>query len=139
AGTSEPFTVTALSPNGGTDTAYTGTVHFTSSDGQAGLPAAYTFTAADAGVHSFTVTLKTAGFQSITATDTANPAIIGTEENITVQAATAKSLKVTGFPTTVTAGSANNLLVTVTDPYGNVATGYTGTVQFTSSDGHAAL
>ena len=51
-------------------TGYTGTVHFTSSDAQAGLPANYTFTGGDAGTHVFSVTLKTAGTQSITATDT---------------------------------------------------------------------
>ena len=42
------------------------TVTFGSSDAQAGLPASYAFTAADAGVHTFTATLKTAGSQSIT-------------------------------------------------------------------------
>ena len=100
AGTSETFTVTALSPNGGTDTSYLGTIQFSSTDPQAVLPASYTFTAADAGTHTFTVTFKTAGTQAITATDTANGAIIGTEDNIIVQAAAASSLKVTGFPTT---------------------------------------
>ena len=49
AGTSETFTVTALSPNGGTDTGYLGTIEFSSTDPQAVLPASYTFTAADDG------------------------------------------------------------------------------------------
>ena len=35
-------------------TGYTGTVHFTSTDNTATLPANYTFTAADKGVHTFT-------------------------------------------------------------------------------------
>ena len=87
AGTSETFTVTALSPNGGTDTGYLGTIEFSSTDPQADLPAIYPFTAADAGTFTFTVTFKTAGSQAITATDTANGAIIGTEDNIIVQAA----------------------------------------------------
>jgi subtilisin family serine protease len=140
AGTPATVTVTALSPNGGTDTSYLGTVHFTSSDGQAVLPVNYTFTAADAGRHTFTVKLKTAGIaQSITATDTANPAIIGTEENITVQAAAAQSLKVAGFPTTVTAGTAQTFTVTAYDAYGNLATSYTGTVHFSSTDSQASL
>ena len=90
AGTSETFTVTALSPGGGTDTSFLGTIEFTSTDSQAVLPASYTFTAANAGTHTFTVTFKTAGPESITATDTANSAIIGTEDNIIVQAAAAK-------------------------------------------------
>ena len=98
AGTSETFTVTALSPNGGTDTSFVGTIEFTSTDSQAVLPASYTFTAADDGTYTFTVTFKTAGTQSITATDTANAAIIGTEDNIIVQAAAAQSLKVDRLP-----------------------------------------
>jgi uncharacterized repeat protein (TIGR01451 family) len=49
---------------------YLGTVHFTSSDGLAELPADYTFTAADAGIHSFQVTLNTLGSQTISITDT---------------------------------------------------------------------
>ena len=109
AGTSESFTVTALSPTGGTDTSFLGTIEFSSTDPQAVLPANYTFTSADAGVHTFTVTLKTAGTQAITAADTANTAIIGTDENIIVQAAAASSLKLTGFPTTATAGTSETL------------------------------
>ena len=41
-----------------------------SSDTFASLPSNYTFTGGNAGVHTFTATLKTAGTQSITATDT---------------------------------------------------------------------
>ena len=89
AGTMETFTVTALCPNGGTDTGYLGTIAFSSTDTQAGLPASYTFETTDDGTHTFTVTFKTAGSQAITATDTANGAIIGTEENIIVQGAAA--------------------------------------------------
>ena len=103
------------------------------------LPASYTFTAGDEGTHTFTVTFKTAGTQSITATDTVNAAIIGTEENILIQAAVAKSLQVTGFPTTDTAGASETFTVTAFDAYGNVATGYIGTVHFRSSDPKAIL
>jgi hypothetical protein len=35
-------------------TGYTGTVHFSTNDPRATLPTDYTFTAADAGVHTFT-------------------------------------------------------------------------------------
>ena len=139
AGTAQTFTVTALGPNGATDTHYTGTIHFSSTDPHAVLPANYTFTAADAGVHTFTATLETAGTQSVTATDTATQAATGSESNITVYAAAASSLMVTGFPNPDTAGTAGNFTVTAYDLYGNVATGYTGTVHFTSSDPQASL
>ena len=74
AGVAQSFTVTAIDIVGKLDTRYTGTVFFGSSDRQAGLPASYTFTAADAGVHTFTATLKTAGSQTITASDSAGGA-----------------------------------------------------------------
>ena len=76
-----------LHPDGSIDTGYTGTVHFSSSDGQAGLPADYTFTTADAGVHMFSAMLKTAGTQSITATDTTTASDTGSETGIAVNPA----------------------------------------------------
>src|SRR5205823_9897897 len=64
--------VTAKDPYGNTATSYTGTIHFTSSDGSATLPANYTFVSADQGVHTFSnaVMLTTSGTLSVTATDT---------------------------------------------------------------------
>jgi hypothetical protein len=139
AGTAGTFTVTAKASNGSTATGYLGTVHFTSSDGQASLPGNYTFTVADNGVHSFSATLKTAATQSITATDTANGSITGSQSGIVVNPAAASSLTASGFPSPITAGMAGNITVTAKDPYGNIATGYTGTVHFTSSDTQAIL
>ena len=139
AGTSFSLTVTAQNSTGVTDTGYTGTVQFTSSDVQAGLPANFTFTAGDAGTYTFTVTLKTAGSQSITATDTTASAITGTLSGISVSPAPASQFVLSGLPSTTTAGVAQTVTVTAEDPYGNVATGYGGTVQFTSSDPQASL
>jgi len=58
---------------------YEGTVDLSSTDSQAaGLPASYTFTAADAGSYTFTnVVLKTAGSRAITATDSVTSTITG--------------------------------------------------------------
>src|SRR5438034_1243942 len=123
---------------GNVATGYTGTVHFTSSDPQAALPADYTFTAADAGVHTFTVTLITAGSRSVTATDTASPSITGSA-TVTVSPAAASSLVVASYPSPTTAGAPHTFTVTARDAYGNVATGFTGLVSFTSSDPQAVL
>jgi ELWxxDGT repeat protein len=139
AGVPGSFTVKALNPDGSADAGYTGTVHFTSSDLQAVLPADYTFTAADQGTHTFTATLKTAGHQSITVTDTQTPRDNGTEQDILVQSAAASTLIIGGFPSSTTAGVAGNLTVTLKDAYGNIATGYTGTVHFSSTDARASL
>ena len=143
AGAAHAFTVTADDAYGNVATGYRGTVHFTSTDGQAtsgsGLPSDYTFTGTDAGIHTtFSATLKTAGSQSITAADSGN-SLNGSETSITVTAANAASLSVTAFPTSTTAGVAHAFTVTADDAYGNVATGYRGTVHFTSTDGQAIL
>src|SRR5262249_28992842 len=113
-------------------------VRFTSSDPQAILPAAYTFTTADAGVHTFSATLRTAGTQSIIATD-ATGTITGSDGGITGQAATLNQLAVAGFPSPSAAGVAGSFMVTAQDAYGNTVSGYIGTIHFTSSDGQAVL
>jgi subtilisin-like proprotein convertase family protein len=138
AGQAGSFTVTARDANGNVATGYTGTVHFTSSDQLAGLPADYAFTPADAGSHTFNATLKTAGTQSLTVTDTAAGGLTGTETGIAVSPAAASRL-VVGAPATATAGTAFSVTVTAKDAYGNIATGYTGPIHFTSSDGQAVL
>ena len=138
AGVAGSFTITAKNADGSIDTGYTGAVHFTSSDWQAGLPSDYAFTVADGGVHIFSATLKTAGTQSLTATDTVTNSITGNSA-VTVSPATASTMLVSGFPSPITAGAAGNFTVTLKDSYGNIASGYTGTVHFTSSDGKASL
>src|SRR5205807_1069612 len=136
AGVAGNFTVIAKDGNGLTNTNYTGTVHFTSSDAQAVLPADYTFTAADAGAHTFSATLKTAGLRSITATDTTTGSVSGTQAGITVNPAAASKFFISA-PASVSAGLAFSLTITVQDAYGNLVTGYTGTIHFTCSDGTA--
>jgi subtilase family serine protease len=126
AGTAFSITVQALDANNHVATGYTGTVHFTSSDGQAVLPANYTFSSGDAGSHTFTngVTLKTAGSQSVTATDTVSSSITGSG-SITVSAAAASKLVFGQQPTNTVAGSTITPAVTVKvqDAYGNAETG----------------
>ena len=139
AGVANQVTVTAYDAYGNLATAYVGTVAFSSTDGHAVLPADFTFTGSDAGTHTFSVTLETAGTQSITATDEANATITGSESNITIKAAAAKTLTVSAFPATDTAGVAENVVVTALDAFGNVATGYVGTVAFSSSDSRAIV
>jgi hypothetical protein len=89
-----PFTVTVTAMVGGSrDTVINSSIHFTSSDSAAVLPADYYFTATDAGSHAFTngVTLMTTGSQSITATEIGVPGLNGTAY-ITVTAPTAAQL-----------------------------------------------
>src|SRR5262249_14195281 len=113
---------------------YTGTVYFSSSDTQAGLPADYTFTAADHGVHSFSATLRTPGSQSLTATDRMTSSITGSAPVSVVAAAADPFLVTTSAASPDIAGTAFDVTVTVQDVYRNTVTGYTGTVHFTSAD-----
>jgi hypothetical protein len=139
AGSPFSITVTAKNSSGATDTSYSGTIRFTSSDGQAGLPPNFMFVPSDDGTATFTVTLKTAGTQSITATDMANSATTGKLSGISISPAGASQFVLSGLPSSATVGVAQSLTVTAKDPYGNVATNYTGTVEFTSSDTAAIL
>jgi hypothetical protein len=137
AGNAASVTVTAQDAYGNTTPGYTGTVHFTSSDPQAILPANYTYTGADNGTHSFSVTLKTAGSQTVTASDTSSSSLSGSV-TISVSPAAAQSLVLTA-PSSAAAGSPLNVSVTALDPYGNLATGYRGTLHFTSTDPAASI
>src|SRR5262249_43098409 len=130
AGTPQNVVVTVVDSFGNPIPDYTGTIHFTSSDPQAVLPADYTFTAADRGKHSFTLTLNTAGSQSITIVDLNNTNLRGSMNGITVtqaQASEAVRLQIAG-PTNAVAGQVANYTITALDAQGRVATGYRGTI-----------
>jgi hypothetical protein len=86
AGTPFSFTVTAQGPSGQTATTYSGTVHFTSTDGHALLP---TDSKLINGVGTFSATLNTAGSQTITASDTVTASFTGTSNSIIVRAVSA--------------------------------------------------
>jgi hypothetical protein len=133
AGVAHSFTVTALDAFGNIATGYTGTVAFSSSDPIASLPTNYTFTAADAGVHTFTGTLKRAGTQFIQAIDTVNGSIIGAENGIAVTAAAVTHFDISG-PTSVTQGVGFKITVSAVDAFGNVNAGYRGSVHLSSTD-----
>jgi plastocyanin len=68
------FTVTALDSGNATVTGYSGTVHFSSTDASATVPANSPLTA---GVGTFSATLRTIGVQTLTAADTVSSAITG--------------------------------------------------------------
>ncbi len=141
AGSPLGVTVTARDQFGNTASSYSGTVHFTSSDAQAVLPSNYTFVASDNGTHTFSngVILRTAGSQTVSASDTVSSGLAASTNPITVDAAAASRLVVVPSTTVTTAGSALDVLVTVQDQFGNTVSGYSGAVHFTSSDSQALL
>jgi hypothetical protein len=132
AGLSTNFLVEADDVFGNIAMNYAGTVHFSSSDSTFSLPD-YTFQASDFGARPFDATLKTAGTQTITVTDSANSSIMGSG-SVDVAPAAASQFLVNGFPTTIDVGGTGVVKVTALDPFDNVVTGYTGMVHFTSTD-----
>jgi hypothetical protein len=102
-------TLTAYDSNYNVATGYRGTVHFTSTDGAATLPVDYTFTAGDAGVHTYptALVLRTPGAQIVTFTDTAtatNTGSVGvsvgppTPVNVTASATSPSTVNITWNP-----------------------------------------
>ncbi len=143
AGASFTVTVTALNSDGSTDAGYTGTVHFTSSDSSAVLPADFTFTSTNQGVATFTVTLKSAGNQTVAVKDTSTSSLTGSA-SVTVTAAAASQLVFGQQPTNATVGAAIAPAVTVRelDPYGNLVGSddtHQVTVAFGANPGGGAL
>jgi hypothetical protein len=136
-GTPVSITVSAVDAAGNQSTAYTGTVQFSSTDLQAGLPNTYTFTAADNGSHTFSVTFKTLGPQTVTVMDTGT-GLSATSSPISVTSSTSAKFGVTA-PAAATAGTPFDITVTSLDAFGNPNTAYRGTVEFGSDDVQATL
>jgi hypothetical protein len=139
AGTAFDVTIAALDPYGNVDTNYHGGVSFRSTDTHPGmLPSDYPFSSADKGTHTFTgVMLFTAAAQSLTAQDTANSSLTAT---VPITVTPGPVLKfVIAAPASVSAGKPFSVTVTAYDAYGNLETGYTGTITFSSSDPSPAL
>jgi hypothetical protein len=122
--------VVAQNELGNPVTTYSGTVHFSSSDTSTGvvLPADSTLTN---GQGTLAVTLIRAGPQTLTVSDAANN--LSTTANLTINAAPASTLLL-ATPASAVVNQPFNVTVTLKDRFGNVATGYTGTVYFSSSD-----
>ncbi|HVK07973.1 MAG TPA: VCBS repeat-containing protein [Gemmataceae bacterium] len=137
AGDTVTVTVTARDARGKPDPTYRGTVHFTSKDLQAVLPADYTFTAADNGTHSFDVTLRTAGAQRIAVNDMTKVKVKG-RTTVKVLAGAATRFAVSAFPLSAQVNKAYAFTVTALDQFGNRARGYAGTVTI-GSNGSATI
>jgi WD40 repeat protein len=134
AGTAFQVAVTALDAANHAVTSYSGTVHFSSTDGRAVLPANSTLRN---GAGAFSATLRTAGSQTIRAADTVTASITGISSAIEVSDP-ATHLSVSA-PIRVRSGTDFKFMVTALDAADHVANTYSGSVHFSSTDGHAVL
>jgi hypothetical protein len=108
---SEPGTITVSSSPPDPQNSFTGTLN-------------------SSGFGFFFANLKTAGSYTLTATA---GTISGTSGSLTVVPSDARYFTVTA-PPAATTGNPFNVTVTAFDHFGNVATGYTGTVKLSSTD-----
>src|SRR5262249_6367736 len=115
AGSAFTFTVKAFDQFNNTVVGYSGTVQFTSSDGAPTLPANSTLTN---GVGTFSATLRTAGSQTVTATDTGNATFTGTSNTINVNPANATHFAVS-VPSSAIAGVGFSFNVKAFDQFNN--------------------
>jgi hypothetical protein len=127
-----PFSVSlaAVDAQGNAVTQYTGPVHFSGSDTSSGavLPPDSNLSR---GAGTFSVTLATAGPQTITVSDAANSITKTVNVNVTPGPAAALTL---ATPASVKMNQPFNVTLTVKDAFGNVASGYRGTMHFSTSD-----
>ena len=124
------FTINALDASNNPVTAYAGTVHFSSSDAAATLPAN---AALSGGAGTFQTTLRTTGSQTITATDTVNSGLTGTGSiPVFLTAGPATHFLVVG-PASVVVGVGFTFTTTALDSNGNIATSYAGTVHYNNN------
>ncbi len=117
---------------------YRGTVEVESTDDEAVVPEPYAFVSNDAGTATLLLELQTSGEQRLVVRDRDDG---GLEDEVLVEvmAAPAASLVLAELPEEKTAGDVASPRVTAFDSFGNVATGYRGTVSFSSTCGVAVL
>lgn len=140
-GSSSGYYVAAYTADGTFDTNYRGTIHFTSTDPNATLPADYTFTAGDNGDIEVAsgIVLRTLGQQIVTVTDTANSAMTGQQTEIDVIAGGATTLQVASIVDPIKVGAASDVYVAAYNADGSLDDDFTGTIHFTSTDPQATL
>ena len=134
-GQSFSVTVQALDSTNSVDTTNTDTVHFTSSDGSAVLPAD---AALVAGQRTFSVTLNTTGTQSITVNDVTNGSVAADSTNVTVNSTNNATHFLVSAPSSVDCGESFSFTVQALTS-SNSQANYSGTIDFSSSDSDASL
>lgn len=133
-----PFTVTirAVDVAWNLVSARNDTIVVTATDGQAELPATVTL---NGGVAVVAVVLKTASTQTLSATDSDSPAIgASSSAPLSVLPDQVDHLALSA-PEDVQTGLQFNVTLRALDVFGNLVTGYAGTIIFSSSDSAATL
>lgn len=142
AGMAGSVTVTLKDSNGNLATNFTGQVRFSSNDMRnPTLPADYTFSAANAGIKTFTngVVLKQATTNaiitaSIITASIVGAAVTGSQSQITVLPAATNAFKLSGLSSPATAGVAQTFTVRAVDAFSNITPSFAGDAVLSSTD-----
>ena len=140
AGTSFGLTVKVEDNEGNVQTGFNGAVTIAlANNPDSGKLNGTLTTNAKAGVAIFSQLTLDQAANGYTIQATSSGLIAATTNSFNVTPAAASALTIANLPASVLAGTAQNIAVTAYDTYGNIATGYTGTIKFTSSDAKAIL
>lgn len=136
-------TVTAVNDYDNVFSTYEGMIEFTTdATGAYELPADYTFTLTDAGVHTFVaaVMFEEAGTFSVTVADTVVTTATGTQTDIVIGGVpVATTFVLEASDESVPISDLFSVTLTVLDQYGLPCDRYLGTVHFASTDSGATL
>ena len=121
--------VAAVGQSGNVVKGYRGTVHVTSTDPLAVLPADFVLAG---GAKQISIKLRSPGIHTLTLTDTASPALTGTSGGVNVTVIPTKF--VISGPATTVAGSPVLFTITAKDDVGNIAAEYSGKARFQTTD-----
>jgi hypothetical protein len=128
-------TVTAIDQFGNVFDVYEGTVHFTSTDPEASLPADYPFVLADAGVHAFpaSVMFAIAGDQTVSVEDASDATRTGSQTVTVTPEAAPTYFLVYGIGFTPVIDTPESVTVEVYDQYDRLYPDYDGTVTWATN------
>lgn len=134
-------TVTARDGCDNIVTSYRGTIHFSSNDPRASLPADYTFIASDNGTKVFyNVQLKTPGNNFyVRVNDKDQTSITGEISPITVTLGPLSKFEVKDIKSPFEAGTTSNVTVTAKNACDNTITNFTGTIHFSTDDANSQV
>jgi hypothetical protein len=143
-GIAEDVTVTVYDQYDDVFLNYTGTVTFSSNKtADVTLPGDYQFIAGDMGVHTLpaAITFNAVGWFSVTATDTVNSSLNGTNTDINVTGVpeSINSFTVTGVTPLLLVGQTSDVTVTAYNQWGDRFLRYTGTITFSSNGSTNAI
>lgn len=138
AGLGGNFNVKLLDSSSRVVTNYTGQVHFSSTDSGAVLPADGVVNAGNANYNAIFRTVKSGGHQ-LTVNLVSTPTVKATQSGIMISPAPVSRLEVSGYPSSIMAGSSGSVVVKAFDQFNNLVPNYGNIVIVSATDSEALI